>query len=125
MIIHNDNLRVMSGFEKLEIYRLALEGVRLIYLLIRIAPLCKDFSLVDQLKRAAVSVVANIAEGYGRRTKKDRAYFITVALGSDNEVMALLDVVKTVYPKIEIDEVRNFYDRLGKQIWKFRSTLYS
>ena len=77
-----------------------------IYKLVNTSPISKDFSLCDQIKRAASSVPANIAESYGRQTKKDRANFISYALGS---VVAFLDVVKYLYPKINTTNEKEFW----------------
>lgn len=54
----------------------------------------RDYSLKDQLERASLSVVLNIAEASSRRTKKDFSRFIIMALGSLNEVIACLDILK-------------------------------
>lgn len=45
-------------------------------------PRSEDYGLTSQIRRSSNSVAGNIAEGYGRRTKKDKAYFYTVARGS-------------------------------------------
>ncbi len=107
----------------LRIYKLSLILVRDVYLLVRKPSLNKDFFLTDQIKRAAVSVVINIAEGYGRHTRKDFAQFLSIALGSANETIALLDVITEVYKNINIDILKDKYDQLGKQIYSFRNTL--
>ena len=52
----------------------------------------KDFSLRDQMKRASVSIMANIAEGHGRRTTKEFANFLNIARGSAIEVQSHLYV---------------------------------
>jgi four helix bundle protein len=52
------------------------------------------FYLADQLNRAAVSIAANIAEGNGRRTPRDRKNFFIVARGSLLECLPLLDIAK-------------------------------
>ena len=114
-----------AGFESLRIYQLALQGVKMIYLLASKLPLKRDFSLVDQIRRASLSVVANIAEGYGRRSKRDFAQFISIAMGSVNEVIAFLDSISVLYPAINVDKEKIFYTELGKQVWSFRKTLLS
>ncbi len=115
----------MSGFEKLTIYKKALQGVKLIYEITRQQPLKGDFSLVDQVRRASYSIVANIAEGYGRTTKRDRAQFLTYAVGSTNEVISYLDIIKEICPIIEVNKIKEYYDYLGKQIYLFRKNLIS
>jgi four helix bundle protein len=113
----------MTAFRNLRIYQLALEGVKQVYELTHNHYLVKDYSIVDQLRRASVSVVANIAEGYGRNTNKDKAQFLTIAIGSLNEVLAFFDVIEKIYPQVTTHEARDFYIQLGKQIWRFRQLL--
>ena len=50
----------------------------------------RDFGFKDQIQRAAVSVINNIAEGFERRTKKDFAHFLDLSKGSAGEVRSML-----------------------------------
>lgn len=50
----------------------------------------RDFGLKDQLQRAAVSVMSNIAEGYGRKSSKEFLRYLTISSGSCMEVQSLL-----------------------------------
>lgn len=52
----------------------------------------RDFGLSNQIRRASVSIMANIAEGFGRRTNKDFANFLVMAHGSAAEVQSHLYV---------------------------------
>ncbi|MCX7881438.1 MAG: four helix bundle protein [Patescibacteria group bacterium] len=83
----------MGNVENLRIYKKALELVKKIYQLIKNNQrLAKDFSLCDQIKRAAVSVVTNIAEGYFRSKKQSQNY-LEIASGSTNEVVSILRII--------------------------------
>ncbi len=93
--------------------------------LCKVSALIKEFTLCDQLKRAVVSVPANIAEGYGRNTKKDFAQFLSIALGSCNEMIALLDIVKLNFDINDIDKIKKEYQILSKKIYSFRRYLHS
>jgi four helix bundle protein len=53
-------------------------------------------TLADQLKRACVSIPLNIAEGYGKRSERDRARFYDIARGSAHECGALFDASKVL-----------------------------
>lgn len=104
--------------DNLVIYKKALLLVKSVYLLIaNNNELRTDFSLCDQLKRASVSVVLNISEGYGRGTKNYTNY-LRIASGSANEVIAVLDIVSMVY-NIEVVDLKNEYKYLAKQIIAF------
>ena len=52
------------------------------------------FALVDQMRRSAISVISNIAEGYGRGTDKDLTHFLYMARGSANELSAQIELSK-------------------------------
>lgn len=80
-------------FEKLEVYQKA------ITLADEVAALTEKFPrgyyfLTDQLNRAALSIATNIAEGNGRFTKPDRKNFFTIARGSVQECVPLLEVAR-------------------------------
>ena len=51
---------------------------------------CRDYGFRDQLQRATVSVMNNIAEWFGRFTVRDRIHFMNIAVGSLNEVRSML-----------------------------------
>lgn len=75
------------SFESLEVWQLA-RNLRLeIYLLTRTFPKEEQFNLTSQIRRAIGSVTANLAEGYGRATDKDRAHFTNTAYCSALEVL--------------------------------------
>ena len=76
-------------FEKLEIWHEARTINRTVYAITREFPKHEVFAMASQLRRAAVSVSANIAEGSGRNSDKDFAHFLEQAYGSLMEVAAL------------------------------------
>ena len=80
------------GYKKLKIWQAGKELVKAVYAKIRTFPQEERYALCDQLRRAAVSVPSNIAEGYGRDTHKDFAHFISLATGSLYEVATQLDI---------------------------------
>ena len=55
-------------------------------------PVDERFGLCDQLRRAAMSIPINIAEGFGRFSSREKAHFIQIAFGSLNEVMCELEL---------------------------------
>ena len=81
--------RPIRKFEDLYVWQQARELVKLIY---SATELWIDRSLQDQIRRAAVSVISNIAEGFERGTKDEFLYFLYVARGSCGEVRAQLYV---------------------------------
>jgi len=68
--------------EKLEVWRLAKALAGRVYLLTSSFPKDERFGLVDQMRRASVSVMSNLAEGCGRTSARDQAHFSQLAFGS-------------------------------------------
>ena len=115
----------MSKITKLsdiEIYKDALVLARDIYSLTRNIKLSKDFSIIDQLRRASLSVPANIAEGYGRKSKRDFAQFLSIALGFINDLITFLDFVRLEYD-LDTCQTIEKYNILAKRVFSFRSYL--
>ena len=76
------------GFEDLECYQLALQVLREVYRIVKRLPLEEKYNLAHQMRKAAVSVVLNIAEGYGRYHYLDNLRFYYIARGSLNETLS-------------------------------------
>ncbi len=80
------------NFEKLEVWQLGMQVVNSVYSIVKKFPASERFELTSQIKRAAVSIVLNIAEGSGRKTKKDFCHFIRIAIGSSLEVVTCIKI---------------------------------
>ena len=80
-------------FENLDVYQKSVNYADKVLELTSSFPKGYRF-LVDQLNRAALSIAANIAEGNGRFTKPDRKNFFTIARGSVQECIPLLELAK-------------------------------
>lgn len=79
----------IETFEQLEAWKSARELVRLVYATFRRAPAAKDFGLRDQVQRAAVSAMTNIAEGFERLHPAEKVQFYNIARASCGEVRSL------------------------------------
>lgn len=109
-------------FEELPIFKDSLNLVREIYGLISTNyKLKKDYSLTDQMRRAVVSVGANIAEGFERGSNNDFVKFLFYSKGSIGEVRALLLAAEKLdYIPLKISrEHRERCVSISKQISKF------
>ncbi|MEJ2671598.1 MAG: four helix bundle protein [Deltaproteobacteria bacterium] len=90
----------VMGFEDLLVWQKGMEIVKQVYLISKEGELCRDFALRDQIRRAAISIPTNMAEGYERASRKEYVNFLNYAKGSTGEVRSLLSVaVELDYPK--------------------------
>jgi four helix bundle protein len=80
-------------FEEIEAWKKARDLTRKIYRHTRAGALARDFALRDQIRRAAVSVMSNIAEGFERDGRKEFLQFLSIAKGSIGELKSQLYVV--------------------------------
>jgi len=112
-----------KSIEDIEVYNESLLLCREVFLLSKHPSLKREYSLCDQIKRASISVCTNISEGYGRKTKADFSQFLSISLGSCNEVLALLDIIRINFPRIETVPLRDRYKVLSKRIFSFRRNL--
>ena len=77
-------------FEEIQAWQKAYDVTLLIYEITGDTNFSKDYGLKDQIRRASVSIMANIAEGHGRRTSVEFANFLNIARGSTAEVQSHL-----------------------------------
>jgi four helix bundle protein len=84
----------MFRFEKLEVWQKASEHAARVYELTRTFPDNERFGLTSQMRRAAVSISSNIAEGSGRTSDVDFARFLKIAYGSLMEVVSQSQIAK-------------------------------
>jgi four helix bundle protein len=82
----------IERFEDIESWKLAREITRMIYTASAGEKFCRDFALCNQIRRAAISILSNIAEGFERGGNKEFVQFLAVAKGSCGEVRAQLYV---------------------------------
>jgi len=78
----------MFNFEKLEVWQKAIDFADLVYKCTRKFPADECFGLTNQMRRAAVSISSNIAEGTSRMSQSDFRRFIEIATGSVFEVIS-------------------------------------
>lgn len=82
----------VEKFEDLIVWQKARELTRQIYRLTREGLLSKDYGLCDQIRRAAVSVMSNVAEGFDRGSRAEFHKFVVIAKGSCAEIRSQLHV---------------------------------
>lgn len=82
------------SFEEIEAWQEGRALVKEIYVISNDGPLSKDFALRDQLRRASLSIISNIAEGFERGGTAEFIRFLNIAKGSAGEVRAQLYVAR-------------------------------
>ncbi|MBP7807106.1 four helix bundle protein [Candidatus Saccharibacteria bacterium] len=85
------------SYQNLEVWNRSVDLVVDVYQIVSKLPKHETYALGDQLRRAAVSVPSNIAEGQKRFSVKDTTHFCTIALGSLAELETQLIIVNRVY----------------------------
>ena len=107
----------MFDFEKLIVYQKAKAARRATYELL--ANKCKlDRTTSDQLNRAIMAIILNIAEGTGKASKADKRNFFTIARGSAYEVVAIIDILSDdgFLNKDEHDKLYSTYEEISKML---------
>ena len=115
----------IERFEEIQSWQRARELNRQIYEITKDAHFSKDFSLRDQIRRATVSIMANIAEGFGRRSKKEFANFLNMAHGSAAEVQCHLYIAldQNYISRKEFEELYERVEEVSKMIQGFMNYL--
>ena len=106
----------MAGFKKFEdivAWQKARELTRLIYQHTTAGGFEKDYGLQDQIRRSAVSIMANIAEGHGRRSDREFANFLNIARGSAMELQSHLYVALDLN-RMNQEKFQEFYLLAGE-----------
>ena len=86
---------------------------------------CKDFNFRNQIERASVSIMNNIAEGFERRTNKELKNFLFIAKGSAGETRSMLDLALDLkyLDKISFEKMYNLTLEISKLLSGFIKTL--
>jgi four helix bundle protein len=82
-------MSTIKRFEDLHCWQEARELVRLVYAGTNVGLFKRDFEMKGQIRRAAISVMNNIAEGFGRMSKRDFIRFLEISQTSANEVKSI------------------------------------
>lgn len=97
--------------KNLHVWKSGIELVTRVYIFSNNLPREEQFGLISQMRRAAVSVSANIAEGAARRSTKEFIRFLYISMGSCSELETLLVIAKNIYGhdtmelQLKIDEI--------------------
>ena len=115
----------MFGFEKLEVWQEAIAFADDVYRITRAFPQDERFGLTSQLRRSAVSIAANLAEGAGRSSSKDFIRFVEIAFGSLMESVSHLMIAfrQSFVREAQYQELYSRAERLGRMLSGLRTSL--
>lgn len=115
----------MHDFKKLKIWQRSKDLSVSIYQITSDFPKHEVYGLTSQIRRAATSVAANIAEGSGRGTSKDFSNFLAIALGSLNELYTFTDIALALeyITKSDFESISKETEELRNMIFIFRKNL--
>jgi four helix bundle protein len=107
-----------SSFEDLEVYKKTVKFTAKVYDLLKKSPLKEDFAMVDQMRRATISISNNISEGFERETDKELIRFLYFSKGSAGEVRNLFNLLEEIgyFRADELIEHRNQVIDISKQL---------
>ena len=106
----------MTGFENLEVWKKSIILAKEVYSLVKFFPKEENYALSDQVRRSAVSIPSNIAEGSGRNSSKEFTQFLYIALGSINELETQLIIAKEVGYLNDINGIRKKILKIKKML---------
>ncbi len=86
----------MTGYENLDVWQKSITLVTEVYALVKLLPKEETYALSDQIRRSAVSIPSNIAEGSSRNSKKEFIQFLYISLGSLCELETQILIAKNI-----------------------------
>jgi len=117
----------IKRFEEIEAWQTARELTKLVYTITEEGKFARDFGLRDQIRRACVSIMSNIAEGFESKTQSMFIRYLGIAKASSGEVRAQLYVAKDVSYLIEeqFNQLFQLAEKSSRQLSRFISYLES
>jgi four helix bundle protein len=114
------------SYRNLLVWQKAIDISQAVYTLTKSFPRDEQFALTSQMRRAAVSIAANIAEGYGRNGNKEFASFLRISHGSLTELETLLTIAKKLSYCDEkaCSTIEEQLDETGRMLYALRAKLH-
>ena len=113
------------NYKQLDVYQRSFALVLATYDLSSKFPAHELYGLSSQIRRAAVSILLNIAEGCGRQNKKELRHFLKTSLGSNNEVSVAFDLGRALnyISEKEVCDMQEYSRIIGAQLNKWISSI--
>jgi len=111
----------MKTHKDLEVWKKAIAPAKSVYDLTKGLPREETYSLSDQMKRSAISIASNIAEGAARQTQKEFVQFLFIALGSAGELDTRIELRKEIsfqnVSREKLDAIQQELNIISKMIY--------
>ncbi|MFC1727700.1 four helix bundle protein [Patescibacteria group bacterium] len=113
------------NFERLEVYQLSIQLIKLSYKIAAKLPRHEDFVLKQQLLRAITSIALNIAEGSGRKKRKEFCRYIRISIGSLQESVAIFKILLDLeeIDQVDFDKVNQIFEKLYFKLVKLEKSI--
>jgi len=115
----------VKDVKELDVFKLAHSLVLRIYKVTESFPKTETYGLTSQLRRASISIPANLAEGANRISRKEFKHFIGIAKGSSGEIQYLIRLAKDLnYLKDkDFEDLKGDYIRVAQMLTKLRNAI--
>lgn len=113
----------IRDYRDLKVWQRAMELAQAVYVATQSMPKEESYGLTSQMRRAAVSVASNIAEGSARRSKPEFARFINIASGSLAELETQLLLAHRIGYIAEPQAIFNHTEEIGKMLYALQRSL--
>lgn len=112
-------------FKKLDVYNYSKVLVISIYKLLENYPQEEKFAICNQIRRAAVSVPSNIAEGFGRTSSKEKIHFLEISYGSLMEVSCQIEISHDLgyIDKVDFDSINLQIETIARLLSSLRFSI--
>jgi len=113
----------IQSFKDLIVWQKGIELTQEIYKTTAKLPSEERFGLTSQMRRSAVSIPSNIAEGRQRRSRKDFAQFLHIAQGSAAELETQIVITEKLYSDIDFSKAKALMEEIQKMLAKLRKNI--
>lgn len=115
----------VRSFRDLEVWQRSMELTVMVYRLTQKFPREEMFGITSQIRRAAVSIASNIAEGQGRLNTREFRQYLSIARGSNYELQTQMEIARSLGfgDQTLLDEAERISLRIGQMLSKLLSTL--
>lgn len=106
----------IESYKDLKVWQRSIELVKEVYKISSELPKSELYGLISQMRRAAVSIPSNIAEGYKRRNLGEYIQFLSIADASAAELETQLILTKEIYKNINVIKARALLEEVQKML---------